>query len=126
MLDAEADDREAALREFLGAALSNKWNITSWCNTLLQVINDPRDELADIGHAIAMTAYHVHGDRILDEMADIANAQPEGFPVGEFLSMMELAVRVAPDPTQVDLPQPPPTSSHETLELNPDLGETQE
>jgi tetratricopeptide (TPR) repeat protein len=72
---------------YLMAALTNPGDAESWLNVIVAGVDKP--SLHGLVDDALLTAPRVSGDRLLMQLVDYANQQPQGFPREEFLSAFE-------------------------------------
>lgn len=87
-------NRRGAFEAFLIAALIQRWDVEAWCNALFLAV------LESVGQSlipdIMRAAYFANGKRLSDQVLKFAHSQPKGFPVAEFVNLVESALCTPP------------------------------
>jgi hypothetical protein len=87
-------NRCGAFEAFLIAALIQRWDVEAWCNAFSLAVFESVGQslIPDIMRA----AYFATGSCFSDQVLKFANRQPMGFPVSEFVNIVESALSTLP------------------------------
>jgi len=91
VLENRAENRGEALFAFIAAGLCEPWDVEAWMNALAVAFTDEADP-ALLEH-IAAAAYIANGERLVEQLAVFARAQPAGFPVSAFINAFAALIR---------------------------------
>lgn len=88
------DERDAALRAFLWAALISTADVEAWSNafglSLSSAVN------FDLAPVILDAAYRLNGSKLVERVIFHAHSQPAGFPVDEYLEVIDTLLSELP------------------------------
>lgn len=84
VLESQTGKREDAFLSFLMASLINRGDVEAWCNAMGLGISS--EQYRSIFPYVLETAFRINGEDFLEQLARLAQGQPKGFPVTEFLN----------------------------------------
>jgi len=87
-------NRHGAFGAFLTAALIQRWDAEAWCNALFLAVFESVEQ--SLIPDIMTAAYFATGKRLLDQVLKFAHSQPKGFPVSEFVNLVESTLSTLP------------------------------
>jgi len=85
VLESRIGNQESAFVPFLMAALINTGDVEAWCNAIAIGISRGYDSLVS---DIILAAHQLNGDDLMEQLIRFAQSQPEGFPITEFVKVM--------------------------------------
>jgi tetratricopeptide (TPR) repeat protein len=104
---------------FLMAALCQRGDLVAWANALAVAVS--WKALEDFVSPVAQAAYFANGDAVLEQMAAVAQVQPDGFPTAMFVNTMDEILRAGSTAPATVVEPAPPSPAHETLEVGPEF-----
>lgn len=122
VLENETGNRSEALFAFVGAALSEPWDVEAWMNALALAFSDRADP--SLLQSLAAAGYEANGDRLVEQLVAFARSQPEGFPAAAFINAFDQLIResaasMSGDHSGAEVPQDGalPQAAHVTFAL---------
>lgn len=108
VLENETGNRSEALFAFVGAALSEPWDVEAWMNALALAFSDTAD--LSLLQSLAAAGYEANGDRLVEQLVAFARNQPEEFPAAAFINAFEQLIRetaasISGDHSGAEMPQ---------------------
>ena len=91
--EAQLMDEEAALFGFTMAGLVMRTDVDAWCNAMALAI---KLKQVDILGGIIAVAYDINGEGFVKQWIKFLESQPEGFPVAEWVNLMNEIVGQLP------------------------------
>jgi tetratricopeptide (TPR) repeat protein len=93
VLESQTGNQESAFVPFLMAALIKTGDVEAWCNAIVFGIFAGYDSLVS---DIILAAYQLNGNDLMEELIRSAQSQPEGFPITDFLNVMNKILSEVP------------------------------
>lgn len=93
VLECQIANQKSAFFPFLMAALINTGDVEAWCNAIAIGISRGYDSLVS---DIILAAYQLNGNDLMKQLIRFAQSQPEGFPITDFLNVMNKILSEVP------------------------------